>query len=221
MVKKSTPSYFKGQAPSVDGNILRGVVILQSGEDKAGDNFDHVSLEQLVLLGNAQSQGVKSRFGHPNMCDSSLGTFIGRYKNFQTSTNSDGKAVVIADLHLDDVAKKSPKGDLYTYTIEMAQKNSEMFGNSIVYNPAETLKAEEVDASGNKIVKEYQRFKSFVASDLVDSPCATDNLFKDTESLAVKATEWLDENPEIFELVAKHPEILKSFLIKYTNYKQR
>jgi hypothetical protein len=219
VIRKTLPLYYKQNVSIADG-VIKNIVIIQAGKDKVGDNFDMKSLEQLVLLGNAQSQGVKSRFGHPNLCDDALGTYLGRYKNYSIGKNDENLDVVIADLHVDDIAKKSPKGDLYTYVVEMAQKNSDMFGNSIVYNPDKPEVKKEQDETGNEIEVPYERFRSFIASDLVDSPAATTSLFKDTDSFASKATAWMDENPEIFELINKNPQILKSFLIKYSNYKK-
>lgn len=222
MIKKSFPAVFRGQkllSVDAEAGVIRSVVILQEGKDKVGDIFDRKSLDQLVALGNAQGQGVKARNGHPNMCDSSLGAFIGRYKNFSVSSNEDGRGVVIADLHLDESARKSPKGNSFEYILEMAQKNSDMFGNSIVYNPDEPEFKEESDDAGNKIRVPYERFKSFVASDLVDSPAATTSLFKDDTNFAEVATQFLDENPNIFEVLEKNEGVFNQFLAKYKAYK--
>lgn len=206
----------------VTSGIIRNVVILQSGEDKQGDNFDEKSLQQLVDLGNQQPQGVKSRFGHPNACGDALGTYIGRYKNFSVSANTDSRPVVIADLHLDEIAKSSPtKGNIYQYTLDMAQTNPDMFGNSIVYSPGDPELITQTDSNGNEVVVAYERFKSFIASDVVDSPAATTNLFKSDNDFAQIATDFLDENPQIFEILTKNESVVNEFLHKYNNYKTR
>lgn len=219
---KSVPVFSKANTANVDttSGCIKSVVILQSGVDKVGDNFDRTALEQLVLLGNAQPQGVKSRFGHPNACSEALGTYIGRYKNFSIQTNSEGVEVVMADLHLDPIAKKSPNGDLYTYTLEMAMSNSDMFGNSIVYTRAEPHVVLEKDSEGNVTTTTYERFRSFLASDVVDSPAATTNLFKDDTDFAAVATEFLDENEQLFELLYKNQSVVGEFLNRYNHYKK-
>lgn len=221
-IKKTPAIYFKGQNASIDpdAGIIKNVVILQAGKDKYGDNFDRTSLTQLVELGNAQPQGVKSRFGHPNLSDSALGTYLGRFKNFSISTNPDGKEVVVADLTLDDIASRSPKGNLKSYVLEMAKTNSDMFGNSICYNPDDPEVVVEKDGAGNDINTPYERFKSFIASDLVDSPAATTSLFKDKTDFAARVTEFLDDNPDVYALVEKDEQILTNFLKKYNRYKK-
>lgn len=217
--KKTKAVYFKGQTLNVGDSNIDNIVILQAGQDKTGENFDRISLDQLVVLGNAQGQGVKCRFGHPNLCDSALGTYLGRYKNFAVSTNADGKEVVVANLLLDDVASRSPHGNLKDYVIEMARKNSDMFGNSIAYDPADPEYIIEKDALGNDVEVAYERINAFMASDLVDSPAATDNLFKDDTDFAALVTEFLDANPKIFDVVLKDESVIKKFLDKYNHYK--
>lgn len=213
---KSFPVLFKDMTPKVDveKGTINDVVVIAKGIDKVGDYIDKKFMQQLVNQGNSLEQGLKSRFGHPNMCDSALGTYIGRYKNFRLTEEA-----VLADLQLDPVAKESPKGDLYTYTLQMAQKNSDMFGNSIAFIQDEPEQVEVVNENGEPEVRKALRLKSFLASDLVDTPAATTNLFKGDGDFAAKATEFLDENPELFEMVTAHPQVIKEFFIKYQNYK--
>lgn len=224
-VHKSAPVFFKASSANIDrdANVIKDVVIIQSGKDKYGDNFDETSLKQFVEQGNAQSQGVKSRFGHPNMCDSSLGSFLGRYKNFRVGSNGD-IPVVLADLYLDDTAKNSPtKGNMFDYVVSMTEKNADMFGNSVVYNPDEEAKVIEKDAEGNDTTVFYQRVKSFIASDIVDSPAATTSLFRDFNQgeFANTVTKFLDENPEVLDIIEKDESVLNSFLNKYKIHKEQ
>jgi hypothetical protein len=219
--KRTQPLFHSIKSDQIDPveGVIKGVVILQSGIDKYGEHFDDVSLSQLSTLGNEQAHGVKVRNGHPNMCDSSLGSFIGRYKNFTITKNADDLPVVVADLYLDkEACKTSPKGNPYDHIVTMAQKNNDMFGNSIVYRPAKEEVKIVTDKDGNEKTIAYQRFDSFIASDLVDSPAATTSLFKDENDFAANATLYLNENPEIFELLDKKPEVLKEFLGKYKSY---
>jgi len=217
-VRKSIPVMFAvnpTQGVDQENGIIKGVVIIQKGEDKVGDNIDQVFLEQCVKLGNGYPKGLKSRFGHPNMCDTTLGTYIGRYKDFRIDND-----VVKADLYMDPVAKESPKGDLYTYCLKMAESNSDMFGNSIHFRTDEPEYYEVKSENGDNIMTEFIRMKSFIASDLVDSPAATTDLFRSDTDFALTATEFLDENPKMFELLESNPGVLKAFLDKYAIYKQ-
>jgi len=223
-VHKSAPVFFKSSSVNIDktNNVIKDIVIIQSGKDKYGDNFDQKSLEQFVEQGNAQSQGVKSRFGHPNMCDSSLGSFLGRYKNFRVGTNGN-IPVVLADLYLDDTAKASPtKGNMFDYVVSMTEKNADMFGNSVVYNPDKPQSLIEKDEDGNDVTVYYERIKSFIASDIVDSPAATDSLFKDFKDgeFASTVTKFLDEHPEILDLIEKDESVLNGFLKRYKANKE-
>jgi len=209
---KTTPE-FKQPSLNVDreNGIIKNVVIVQQGANKNGSYFNSQFLTDLVAGGNAQTQGVKSRFGHPNMCSTSLGSFIGRYKNF---SEKEGK--VYADLHLDQLTKKTQvegKGiSMWEYIIEMADNNPDMFGNSI------HIKSEEFeeDVEGSKVIS--HKFESLVASDLVDSPAATDSLFDDSDDLGVVVTHFLDNNPDVFGTVQKNPAIIEDFFSRYATY---
>lgn len=205
MKYKSSPVF--EQDLTVDGNVIKGVVIVKEGKDKVGDYFTKDFLKNLAEQGNSYPQGIKSRFGHPNMCKDSLGTYLGRYKNFRVEPTESGD-VVQADLHLDEVAAKSPEGNLLDYVKGMATKNPDMFGNSIVFSGT----GEEKDIEGEMLVE--LSLQSFIASDLVDSPAATDGLFKSSDDLGVIMTSFLDENPSVMEAVAENPTLVADFFIK-------
>lgn len=218
MHKKLSATYFSIDSKNIDtpNGVIKNVVICNEGLNKNGDNLDTTFLEQIALLGNAQSMGVKARFGHPNMCDSSMGAYIGRYKNFSLDGGS-----VIADLHLDKVADTSPKGKLFSYVLEMSKTNPDMFGNSISYNADKPVEKSE-NINGELVTKMYERAKSLTASDLVDSPAGTTSLFMSTQAeFAVKATEFMDENPEFFEVLSANPNTFNEFLKKYSEYKNK
>ncbi len=194
--------------------IIRDIVIVQGGIDKEGGYFDDDFLKGLIEEGNAQKMGVKSRFGHPNMCSTTLGTYIGRYKNFRVREGDTKK--VVADLHLDPITKKTQvegKGiAMWDYILEMAASNPDMFGNSIHF----TAQTEDGTVQG-KSVEKYD-LKTFIASDLVDSPAATNSLFKSSSDFGVIATQFFNENPEIFELLQKDNSIVETFIKRYKNY---
>lgn len=218
---KSLP-LFENQAANVDreSGIISNIVIVQEGLDKDDCYFTKEFLQELLNDAQAQTNGVKSRFGHPNMCKTSLGTFIGRYKNFSI-IEDEGKNKLIADLHLDEITKETQvegQGISYfDYIMKMSEENSDMFGNSIHFHCESSL---EDDPSGQVTypVELYSNLKSFYASDLVDSPCATDNLFKSSDDLGIQVTAFLDANPQVFGLIKEKPELLQDFMKRYENY---
>ena len=182
--------------------ILKKVVVAQAGKVKSYfEQIDSITLSQIALLGNSKEAGVKARFGHPNMCSSSFGTYIGRFKNFQVEGEK-----VFGDLHLDDVCKESPSGNLFDYIVKMAKNNPDMFGASIAFVPGEpSLTDEEYPAT---------RIDDLLATDLVDDPAATNSLFA-VDSFSYQATRFLDENPSIAWLIAKKPDTIIEFMLKY------
>lgn len=222
--KKSEPIYFKTTDVQIDRatGTIKGIVIGQKGFDKSGEYWDSVFLNQLVTAGNSLPKGLKSRFGHPTMCDTTLGSYIGRYKNFSISKGASGKEVVTADLYLDPICKDAPggRGNLFDYVLNMAEKNNDMFGNSIAFYENERELINETFGAETKSIYAL-RLKTFDSSDLVDSPCATDELFKDTDDIGVIVTNFLESNPRIFELLstAKGKDIVDNFLIKLKNHK--
>jgi len=199
----STPSViFKvGQLDEPNG-ILHRVVVAQAGKVKSYfEEIDSETLSQIASLGNAKENGVKARFGHPNMCSSTFGTYIGRFRNYQVEGDA-----VLADLHLDEVCRSSPTGNLYDYILKMAKDNPDMFGASIAFIPDEPATGEG----------EYPltRIQDLLATDLVDDPAATKSLFA-VDSFSYQATRFLDENPAIPWLIAKKPETIIEFMLKY------
>jgi hypothetical protein len=182
--------------------VLQKVVVAQAGKVKSYfEEIDSETLSQIVTLGNAKENGVKARFGHPNMCSSAFGTYIGRFKNFQL----DGEKVT-GDLHLDTVCKNAPGGNLYDYILTMAKKNPDMFGASMAFIPAEPA----LGTGEFPLV----RIEELLATDLVDDPAATNSLFA-VDSFSYQATQFLDENPAIAAFIARRPETIIEFLLKY------
>ena len=218
----SLPNFSVQQNVNVDADngILKNVEIAKFGKNKNDSYFSEQFLNDLVAEGNASKNGIKSRFGHPNMCATSLGTFIGRFKEFELRDQK-----VYANLYLDAITKDvqvEGKGiSMYDYIVKMAASNPDMFGNSIVVMcDWEMIQLENEE--GKKEMVESLILKSFVSSDLVDDPAATDALFSSNPNdLGVIVTEFLDKNPEIFESIDKNPNIIQDFFERYFNYNQR
>ena len=108
--------------------VIAGFAVVTKGvtHDERGE-FDDVALDSVVEFGNQSKGGIKSRFGHPNMSSTALGTFLGRTKNFRR----DGD-VVRADLHIDRTAHETPDGDLAGYVMNLAESDPGAFGSSMV-----------------------------------------------------------------------------------------
>lgn len=180
--------------PTVDEEkgILQGYAVATKGEALGHDMLlDDTFLDSLVTAGNLKEIGIKSRFDHPSASSTSMGSFLGRSKNFRR----DGD-LVRADLHLSEAAKHSPQGNLYDYTLMMAKNEPEMFGASIVFSGAAVWQTDE-DGKELKDQPRLARLERFLASDVVDDPAANPSGIFSTghpqhESLAEKFTEFLD-----------------------------
>lgn len=217
---RSLPNFSEGKTLKVDreNDKLNGVQIAQYGKNKNESFFDDKFLDDLVKKGNEHKPGIKCRFGHPNMCSSSLGAFVGRYTNFRREGNK-----VFADLSIDPLTKKTSVNGrgvkMYDYIMDMAENNPDMFGNSIVIMGDEYKGEIEYD-NGEKKMETIKVLHSLLASDLVDDPAATDNLFSFEGDMGVAITEFLDQNPEIFKVVEKDPKIVLDFFERYDNYEK-
>ena len=210
---KSNIIFSRPKSLNVDkeNGIIKNVSIVNHGKNKNGTYFNDQFLADIVTKGNEQKQGVKSRFGHPNMCSNSLGTFLGRYKNFKIKEKG-----VYADLHLDPVTKqKQVDGggiSMFDYVIQMAENNPDMFGNSIHIN------SEIYEEKVGDVYFNSHKLESLIASDLVDDPAATENLFANSNDLGIAVTDFLDNNPTIFDVIQRDSSILDDFFDRYTNY---
>lgn len=202
---------FTSNAINVDreNGILKNTSIAEYGDNKNDSFFDELFLADIVAKGN-EADGIKCRFGHPNMCATAFGTYLGRYKNFSIK---DGN--VYADLYLDEVAKATPQGNLFEYVLNMAESNPDMFGNSI------HIMSEVYEKEIEGEMKICHRLDSFKACDLVDEPAATSALFSDSTDFGVLVTDFLDNNPQLFSVVEKKPEIISDFFERYVNYQNR
>jgi len=142
-----------------DNGIIEGVKICTEGPAAGhGVHLDGEFINTVVQQGNSRKQGVRARFGHPNMCSTALGTFLGRHKNFRTETTrrDDGSQALtaVADLFLSNEAKATPNGDLYSYVIGMAENESDAMGASIVFTRGATYRRTSM---GRKVYPEQSQ----------------------------------------------------------------
>ena len=153
-----------------DNAVIKGFAVVTKGitKDERGE-FDDDELNRIVELGNQSKVGIKSRFGHPNMSSTALGTFLGRVRNFYR----DGD-VVRGDLHIDKTAFETPDGDLAGYVLNLAESDPEMFGASMVIYWNEQ---ERDDLEANDDLPPLIRVTKLLSVDVVDDPAANNGFF--------------------------------------------
>ena len=195
----------------LEKGIIHGVVVARVGPAKGHNGFiDKTFLLQVVELAAQRPQGIKARFGHPNMCATALGTYLGRFHNYAYHADK-----VTADLQLDESANNTPNGNLFEYVLNIAQTNPDMFGASLVFESAEFEKTKQ-QYQGKQTDVDCFRLKELRATDIVDDPAATDGLFS-ADTLPAQATVWLDQNPEIAKLIFTKPQAVTEFFNNYLN----
>ncbi len=176
--------------PRVDreNRIIHGFAVATKGEAKGhGVLLDDLFLNQIVTQAELSKAGIKMRFDHPNASNTSMGTSIGRAKNFRRDGN-----VVRADAHLLKSAEGAPNGNLSGYIMDLAEEDPGLFGSSIAFVPAAVEYQKDKDGKPDKDRPPFARLKKLLAADIVDDPAANpEGLFSVEDSLAAKATAFL------------------------------
>lgn len=205
----------EGHSPVDRGaGIIYGYSVVTKGLALGHDMaIDETTLSQVVALGNASKMGVKSRFDHPNASNTSMGTFLGRTKNFRKAGDR-----VLGDLYLSESAKEAPQGDLYTYVLGLAERDPQAFGASIVFEGKAEPQlnkdgTQKKDDMGNPLPR-LARVEALLASDVVDDPAANaGGLFQKGDHLASKITSFLNRwaqhelLPTLQASLAAHKEV--------------
>lgn len=157
--------------------IIHGFAVMTKGEVKThGIEADDITLEGLVALAKKSKMGLKSRFGHPNMSNTALGTFLGRVKNVWKDGNVDR-----GDLHIDKSAYSTPNGNLADYVLSLAESDPDAFGSSIVakLSPEQRVNKDgtpKKDHAGKELLP-LARVESVHGVDIVDDPAANESMF--------------------------------------------
>lgn len=228
--KSNSVSFAPTSKVDKENGILYDVILCEAGEAKGHGVFLEESfIEDVVSLAGKNPVGLKCRFGHPTMSSEALGTYVGRITNVRLQ---DGNKA-IGDLHLDPSAKLAPGGDLYSYVLELASSSPISFGLSIVFKSKELY---QYDSEGKKVVIEedgsnynsqeklYISIDSLFGCDLVDAGAATSSLFEsklfNNHSYAVKLSNFLDENQELYEFVSNNPEVIEKFISRYNEFRK-
>lgn len=188
--------------------LIRGVSVLTRGE-ALGHGFwcDGVMLEQcLAFMQSVTERGLKCRFTHPGLCSDGLAKKLGVFLNPSLVGDQ-----VVADLHFNTFAHKTPEGDLAGYVMDRAAEEPEQFGTSIVFCSdwdAEDLFTDEhqqkVKTEDNELRYQFvspdplnvenlphARIAELLGCDCVDDPAANPNGFFHRDLSTVKAAEQL------------------------------
>lgn len=216
-------SAFRAAPESIDDNVIKGCSIVTVGEALGhGVHLDKDFVRDVYNQGSAMRIGLKARFGHPGMCSESLGTYLGRFRNFRLA--DDGSRCV-ADLHFAESASKSPNGDLPEYVKQLAKDDPKAFGTSIVFKNGERYRR---DNEGNKVYSEgwdeYDAFEltgevfatceELLDCDFVDEPAANpDGLFA-SASVAGELNKFLADHPEVESFLQNNEKVV-DYIQKY------
>jgi len=195
-------SHLNQGLPTVDreNGIIRGVAVITGDREALGHEIyvDETTVNQVVAAGQEADKGpgLKARFDHPNACFRSIGTAVGRFRNFR----KEGLKAK-ADLHLLDAAASSPEGDLRTHILDLAEEDPDIFATSIVFtqDTPEEFSPEDFPSKDpeDAFFFPHARIDSLYACDIVDEGAANDGLFGRPDYLAEQAEKWGKEHPEI------------------------
>lgn len=188
---------FSGKVDS-DNNILRGLTLIEANREALGHGMyvDETMIDQVVSKGaEFGDTGAKARYDHPNACFSSMGTQLGRFKNFRREGTK-----AVADLHIGAYTKDSPNGDIGAHIMALAKEDPDMVGLSIVFSASEseTFEAGEGDNPDDlQFQLPHARIDSFHGADVVDEGAATDGLYGRPNYLAEQAEHWLSDKSDL------------------------
>lgn len=189
-----------------ENGIIYGVSVITSGREATGHGMyvDQKMIEQVNEFGQAAGEvGVKARFDHPNPCASSMGTELGRFKNFRIDGNQ-----VRADLHLNESSAKSPNGNYREYVLSLAEEDPDQFATSIVFRPDEDYIPNREDYPGesqedsNPFWMPHARVASLTHVDVVNEGAANDGLFSngvEMEYVKLKAKQFMKDHADIIK----------------------
>lgn len=180
ITKKDDDPIIDRDGGNYQAGIIRKFSVITIGEALGHDMWiDEEFLAQVNTAINAQKNGVKSRFTHPDMSGDGLGKMAA--KTMDSEVDGDR---VIADNHFLKSAHNTPDGDLAGYILSLADESPEDFGASIAFyrDRGEEMKfmAMHSDKDGvfkspdkrNKNNYRHARLAELEAVDIVDEPAA-------------------------------------------------
>ena len=150
-----------------EAGLLKNVSIITRGP-ALGHDFvvDEKTLKQVASILKKKKRGVKSRLTHPGFLTDGIEYLVGRAAIGDARVDGDQ---VRADIQLGQYAKSSPKGDLWTYLLDVAEEAPDIFGLSIVFVPGDYEERKDEDGLP---VSPAGRVKDVLAVDFVGDPGA-------------------------------------------------
>lgn len=188
-------------------------------------------------------KGMKARFGHPSMSNETLGSEMGRFKNFRVEGDR-----MLADLHLFESANLSPTHPgMKDWMLAQAKEDPEAIMCSIVFSAdhyyQRTEKGEKYklkraysDKDGlvwvsddqsfkyNPDSKVYVALKELMFCDIVDQGAATDKLLSEqfnSDKFSVIATQFFNDHPKIDSFLQENPDKIFEFLNQRFNITEK
>lgn len=224
---------FTESAIDAQAGVIKDVILCQAGPAKGhGVHLEESFIEGLVDYSNkhyATGVGLKARFGHPSMSDSTMGSQMGYFKNIRKDDDK-----VRGDLHLLNSAELSPKApQMRSWMLSMASEAEEFVMSSIVFMPSGHYQYDPEDGSRVEIetsswgdpIPKYRNERVFVDfdeskggrllyCDLVEAGAATNSLFSEKMNpnmFAVRAARFVRDNEDIHAFLKANPQKLVDF----------
>ena len=204
----------------VRGDNIYGVAVTTEGEAKGhGVWLNAAFVDEVIRLGNEQTQGVKVHYGHSPMCTDALGTELGRARNFRRENNR-----AVADITFTRTPENAGQID---HILTFAKQDPTMFGQSIVFKQGESVdeNGEPFRKANGKLAdgKEYATIQELHATDFTSDPAATNGIFSQRKTEVAersilnalglpKVKQFMsDFKQEIIESMAKEEKLSSHF----------
>lgn len=180
-----------------ENKIIRRYKVMSIGDAIGhGMTVDDTTLAQLEALGNKSTTGVKTRVQHPNGKGDGFGRYLGKSTKFSREGDS-----VFADLHVDEIAFKSPDGNWGDYVLDLAERAPDAFGAS----PEVAHTKQLVGKSGASAM----RIHDLLAIAIVDRPATNVGFFSEPEGAHAMAETTALET-QVAELSAERDTATKT-----------
>ena len=212
-----SPIYFRGTVSHGEPGVFReggvfsaglitDVSVITRGEALGHDLWvdadflsDVAGAINAAVIDSPESGGVKARFTHPGLSSDGVGQKLGRFRNAKVVGEQ-----VIADLHFQEAATRTPDGNLADYVMTLAEETPEDFGLSIVFeHNVEAAELHQLENThNNRYISPDEDNKNnylhaqlgFLRSgDVVDSPAANpEGLFQRGQKAAQEGEQLLE-----------------------------